>query len=101
MSKLAFAMLLLSVAFGILTVICFCHSAQGREINIFWLLPFYLIVALSELVLVPTVLSYISENLSSRAELSGLAIGFFLVSKGVGNFLSMNIAKAVCNCSPL
>ncbi len=96
-SKLSLAMLLLSTAFGILTIICSCYSVAQSKINILFILPFYFFVGLSELIFMPTILSYLSKAISSRPELSGLLISYFFISKGAGNYLSMTLAKAIFN----
>ena len=94
--KLSLSMLLISLAFAMLTIVGFLDSSSKiHKINALWLLPFYLLISLSELAFVPTVLSYLSKTISARPALLSLGFGYFFVSKGSGAYLSMSVAKAI------
>ena len=88
-NKFVYAMCFMTAAYLIIAAVCRYHSGSAL-ISPFYIIPAYLMFSLAELYLYPVGLSAITV-LASRKKVSTM-MGIFLVSLGIGGFLSGRLA---------
>ena len=88
-NKFLFAMYSMTLAYGLITLVCYITSSSSL-LSPLYILPAYLLISLAEMLLSPVGLSAVTM-LSSRKKVSTL-MGIFLASLGVGAFLSGKLA---------
>lgn len=89
-NKFLTSMLCMTIAYGLITVICHFNFPYGL-LSPLYLIPAYLVISLAEMLLSPVGLSAVTV-LASRKRVSTM-MGIFFVSLGIGAFLSGKLAK--------
>ena len=89
-NKFIFAMILMSISYALITISCYL-GPTSLLLSPLYIIPSYLIISLAELLLSPVGLSAIT-TLASPKKVSTM-MGIFLVSLGIGGFLSGKLAK--------
>ncbi len=89
-NKFIYAMILMSLAYALITISCYLGPKYSL-LSPLYIIPSYLIISLAELLLSPVGLSAIT-TLASPKKVSTM-MGIFLVSLGIGGFLSGKLAK--------
>lgn len=88
-NKFLLAMILMSLAYGLITAVTHIHTSSALLTPLYFI-PIYLLISLAELLLSPVGLAAVSL-LASNKKVSTM-VGIFLVSLGVGGFLSGKLA---------
>lgn len=88
--KFALGLLMMTISFALLFVSSLFHDVAGQVVAA-WVVLVYLIIAIGELLLSPTGLAMVTELAPKK--LSGMMMGIFFVSLGLGGKLAGVIAS--------
>ncbi len=85
-AKMLYGMLLTAASFLIMVQAARLQRATGGPVSGYWLLNFYAVITLSELLLSPMGLSYVTRV--SPARMRSTMMGLWFVASGIGGYLS-------------